>query len=300
MHNLTKKLFAGVIMGTMIFFGAVSGTGAEKPVRRVTIFVHGTLFSKDLSYKTCFLTIDELGAQPFELSRRWGSGMITSRSLKALSQKDPIQFPAEHMRYCSWSGAWDFAVREQVARELYEYIKSLCAGGLCEITLITHSHGGNVALMLAAIAEGESDFCPMIDHLILLACPVQPQTSAYVRSPLFKKVLAIHSSGDSIQIADPQGIYDVKKQNPGIRAHELPRLMHAHVKKGGAIFSGRRFSDTRVTHVSIRCAIPYTTSTRGPAHIEFIWPTVLSALPRIIAEAPNAPQNKYGDRRIVV
>jgi len=56
-----------------------------------------------------------------------------------------------------------------------------------KVTLISHSHGGNVALNLAAIAEKESPLS--IERLILLACPVQQETAALVDAPMFKKFM---------------------------------------------------------------------------------------------------------------
>lgn len=73
-----------------------------------------------------------------------------------------------------------------------------------EITLITHSHGGNVVLNMAALKDNDGDFAV---QAILLACPVQHETKELVADPFFKKVYSFYSTSDILQIIDPQGMY---------------------------------------------------------------------------------------------
>jgi len=69
------------------------------------------------------------------------------------------------------------------------------------INLVTHSHGGNVALYLAPIEE-KSKKKLTIDKLVMFGCPVQRETERFVASPVFKKIYHVYSKGDTIQVAD--------------------------------------------------------------------------------------------------
>ena len=60
--------------------------------------------------------------------------------------------------------------------------------------LITHSHGGNVALYLAPIAEEDPLNAVTIEELILLACPVQVETSPYVNELSLPEFFAAFTS----------------------------------------------------------------------------------------------------------
>ena len=130
---------------------------------------------------------------------------------KELSDNYPEQFPWEHFYVFGWPGKLNHAGRQLAAKDLYHALKELV---LCykkeyciipQITLITHSHGGNVALNMATIEDKD---CPLIiNKLILLACPVQNYTMDLVKSPLFKRIYSIHSHTDMLQILDPQWLH---------------------------------------------------------------------------------------------
>ncbi|MCF7800257.1 hypothetical protein K9L05_01420 [Candidatus Babeliales bacterium] len=69
------------------------------------------------------------------------------------------------------------------------------------ITIIAHSHGGNVALNLAL---AEKEFCKniQIKKLILLGTPVQSETRNFINSDIFVKIYNIYSSADLMQVID--------------------------------------------------------------------------------------------------
>ncbi len=78
------------------------------------------------------------------------------------------------------------------------------------IQLITFSHGGNVALNLAAVKkEKNTDPDFVIEQLILLATPIQRETDFLVCDDLFKKVFLFYSTSDTIQNAD---VFSTKKE----------------------------------------------------------------------------------------
>ncbi|KKQ32805.1 MAG: hypothetical protein US49_C0005G0024 [candidate division TM6 bacterium GW2011_GWF2_37_49] len=69
------------------------------------------------------------------------------------------------------------------------------------ITILAHSHGGNVALnMVNAYNKLKSDL--LIDKLILIGTPVQSETSKFILSPMFKKIYSFYSDSDIVQIID--------------------------------------------------------------------------------------------------
>lgn len=166
---------------------------------------------------------------------------------KTLAQAAPHLFPRESFYIFGWSGKLDFGVREQAAIDLYKDL--IRVQGQYEkehgikpmIRLITHSHGGNIALNLVRVSGKTDDFC--IDELILLACPVQDQTASLIKNKLFKRIFAIYSHLDLCQILDPQGLYknEVKASSwlSGRYFPEQENLEQVTIKMNGrAIFHG--------------------------------------------------------------
>lgn len=165
---------------------------------RATIFVHGTTFpglSRLLLHNPKRRGIF-----------RYSIGPTTGRErlAKVLHDADKDQFPAGSFYKFYWSGHLGFEDRKKAAQVLLSYLKDHKG----PITLIAHSHGCNVVLYLATLAKDIS-----IDRLIFLAPPVQQATKELVHAKIFKKVYSFYSSGDLVQVADPQGIYDETKKN---------------------------------------------------------------------------------------
>lgn len=113
-----------------------------------------------------------------------------------------------------WSGKLSFKSRFKAATKLYFQLEQAIDNYHTifniypKIRVITHSHGGNVALNLARIYESHKGNLTTIDELILLACPVQRETSSYLEHAMFKSVYALYSKIDLVQVLDPQGFYD--------------------------------------------------------------------------------------------
>ncbi|MBS1987093.1 hypothetical protein JST99_04150 [Candidatus Dependentiae bacterium] len=181
-----------------------------------------------------------------------------------LNQGDPVRFPAEHFYTFGWSGDLSFKARQAAGATLYQELVSFVHdfkqvhGVAPRLRLITHSHGGNVALNLAQ-AQEEQRKDLVIDELVLLACPVQEKTCHLVQNSLFKKVYSCYSSLDLLQVLDPQGLY---KSN---------RLKTS-------VFSKRRFPDScdNVVQAKIRF------NKRAMLHVEFLSDQFVRALPHII------------------
>lgn len=197
----------------------------------VTIWVHGTMIPRvpqvvreSHFYRNFGLAPISDYAQNRTATTNAPWSLVTIAN--TLHNSAPSTFPLEDYYIFGWSAKPSFSERENAANHLYadliklrdEYISSY--GQAPFIRVISHSHGGNVVLNIAPLCKNDKDF--YIDEIILLACPVQEKTEAFIKAPCFKKVYAFYSDADIIQIIDPQGLY---KENSNIKS----------------IFSKRRF-----------------------------------------------------------
>lgn len=181
----------------------------------INIFVHGTLFF--------FLKLPF--AAPFFCSP---SGLLPVKQIapkyqvnkisKLLSKRNPKKFALEDFYSFGWSGQLSHNTRNEVAHRLYHHILDL----ICQykrkykkapfIRIITHSHGGNIALQLGEWAKKHKNHKFVINELVLLACPVQEETKNFIKDvKRFKKVYSLYSPADMIQVMDPQGIFHIQK-----------------------------------------------------------------------------------------
>ena len=172
----------------------------------------------------------------------------SAQSAYALIKSDPIKFPLDHFYIYSWSGILDFSERQRAASILYTEIVQLIAnyeklhGFVPKIRILAHSHGGNVALNLATVANNNF----IIDELILLAVPVQAKNKDLANSPLFKRVFSLYSTIDYAQIIDPQGIYHDSGTYAvfsGQRFNPSTNLMQVKTKINGAACQHLQFND---------------------------------------------------------
>ncbi len=69
------------------------------------------------------------------------------------------------------------------------------------VRIVSHSHGGNIALNLAR-AERLHKRNLVVDDLIMYGAPIQVETASYAYDPLFVRVINCYSEGDSIQSND--------------------------------------------------------------------------------------------------
>lgn len=244
----------------------------EKPISHtptITIWVHGT---KRLPHVAPLPIVKKFfdckpGLHP---AHSLDTSFHHRAICETLVKTDPQRFPADHIYLFGWSGKLSFKEREQAAQDLnrdmerliQEYEKKFKTKP--KIRVITHSHGGNVALNLAR----QKTTMPIeIDELILLACPVQVKTKSLIQHAMFKKIYSLYSIVDMIQVADPQGLY----------AHE-------HNNNGSSpLFSQRRFPDqSNLVQHEIRL------SKRPIMHVEFMLGHFLKKLPSILASLEKA------------
>lgn len=118
----------------------------------------------------------------------------------------------DHLYFFGWSGKVSNNERKRTAQELLlPALEQLIQQYKTEhnvtpiINIITHSHGGNVALyLLNALEETQSPIT--INELILLAVPVQSWTRSFAASDKCNQMYSLYSTDDTLQIVDPQGI----------------------------------------------------------------------------------------------
>lgn len=245
--------------------------------RTVTIFVHGTLPPSPVLK---IPVVNNFFFCPLGLTRSadFDAKYHTAQIIALLCETDPHQFDKEHFYTFGWSGFLKFTERKKAAQELYNHLRLLKRRYEAEsinphFKLITHSHGGNVALYLAPLAEADGDAAVTIDELILLACPVQVDTESYVNDAVFRRVYSVHSHHDILQVLDPQGIHIVVES----LKHYGFEFTVKHLKRMGPLFSERHF--IAAPHV-IQLNVRYPN--RELFHVEFLFPAIVKKLPELI------------------
>lgn len=225
----------------------------KKKAPPITIWIHGTFFFEKKYLPSFFYCKDGLN-----LATNLPKSYYHRTIAETISAADPEEFPLETFYLFGWSGKLSRNARKKAAEKLATDLKEITTiykkiyGITPSIKIITHSHGGNVALNLASIPHYAID----IEKLILLGCPVQKESEAYIKSPLFKSAISLFSHLDLLQRLDPQGL-SKKIERP--------------------FFSKRTFTpQTRITQAQIN------TGNRGLLHIEFMLKPFLRMLPSII------------------
>lgn len=179
-----------------------------------------------------------------------------------------LDYPIDNFYFLRWSGKLSVSEREETAQHLYEAIKGLLAEYKEKyetkptITVITHSHGGNVALNLSKVKDRDPDV--KVDNLVLLACPVQRHTREFVHDCMFENVYSFYSTLDFMQVLDPQGL------------HYHPELK-CRKPKGEPLFSGRSFPK----HSKL-CNVKIKINGKGVWHTQFLSQEFISILPQLI------------------
>lgn len=225
---------------------------AKKSDGPITVFVHGTL---PIGANLVIRAFDSpLGLVPATSLHKFIHGKIPHY----FKQHDPCRYPLDSFFVYGWNGALSFAARRKAAHDLYHLLKAFEHR---PITVIGHSHGGNVALNLAEVAKMHNDTTFKIDRLVLLAAPVMAATAHYVNSPVFNKIYSFYSLGDTTQAKDPQRLYVEMRNFPG----PVP------------LFSTRKFgpapkvTERRVLHCK-----------RNIQHLDFILLPFIKVLPSIL------------------
>ncbi len=244
----------------------------------ITIWVHGTraFFSKYFFHNFFYCLPGLNPAKKFE--KKYHLRSIA----ELLHTHAPDLFSFETFYFFGWSGKLNFKARIKAARELYQAIQILIKEyeetyhQKPSIRIITHSHGGNVALNMAKIKDYNNKLC--IDELILLACPIQEQTACYAHDDLFTTIYSFYSRSDSIQVLDPQGFHYWRKK------HKMLKPL--------TFFSGRCFPDhcTKVRQIEIKL------DGKGLMHIDFLFHKFLKCLPDMLHTIKNWHDNDIDEK----
>lgn len=192
----------GLIFGLIAWnynFGLIAGE--QDMLRpRLTVWVHGTTIRAIVPIKIAGFHFESKLMALEELR----SGSYAYQRVLALNQSDSMMFPLNSFYLFRWNGMLNQHERLAAAQKLYqdlsEKIKQLKQQtGLDPIvTIIAHSHGGNIVLNLAALnSKNQSKI--VIHNLILLACPVQDSTADWINHETFEKAYIFYSSADWIQ-----------------------------------------------------------------------------------------------------
>jgi hypothetical protein len=232
----------------------------------ITIWVHGTRFIRRPIFYNFFKSTPSL-----RLAKELANDYYLHNVARILCKSDPDQFCMDTFYLFGWSGKLSTSERELSSQALYHEIKQLVADYKRVyhrqpfIRIITHSHGGTVALHMAKMRGNDLPFT--IDELILLACPVQEDSQCCIDDPLFKQTLSLYSTLDMVQIIAPQIVYNVFRTRHG---HQKSRMVWPP-------FSKRRFNEKpRLTQVKLKI------NGRALFHTEFTNQRFARILPHII------------------
>jgi len=231
----------------------------------ITIWIHGTRFIRRPLYESFFE-----GTPRLKLAQSAPEEYYLRTIASTFSKTDPYRFPFQTFYLFGWSGKLRAAAREDAAIHLYRDLSTLVAAYEKRyhkkpiIRILTHSHGGTVALNLAKVQSSPSFH---IKELVLLACPVQRNTRDYIADPLFERVYALCSSLDMLQLLAPQIISNIYRTKKG----------HIRSKMEWPPFSQRCFpGNPKLTQIKIKM------NGRAIFHHEFNSKPFIKVLPRIL------------------
>lgn len=296
-------LLTALIAGLVIYIQmrhATPTTSMNAPTPKrpiVTVFVHGTFHlpimpKRAIKFIHNFIDtfifaqkgLHKASSLEEHYAHTWTKKFHNYHMAKTISQADSERFPFDSFYIFCWSGQLDPHKRFHDARKLHACLKGLVTeytenyGVEPYIQLITHSHGGNVALNLAQVNDISAKSVT-IDELILLACPVQHETSGFIRHETFKKVYSLHSHWDIIQVIDAQGWIPFKKRikNWFSGKAAAPAENTEECAKNSCFFSERHFErNPKLVQANINYGM------RGMFHVEFISESFMQQLPALL------------------
>lgn len=227
----------------------------------ITVWIHGTRFVRRSFFYGFFK-----GTPCLRLAKELGTDYHLHHVTRALSKASPNEFPLDTFYLFGWSGKLNVQERTTAAQHLHAELNRIVADYEMQynchphIRIITHSHGGNIALNMAEFKKSD-DALQRVNELILLACPVQHNTRKYVEDPLFKKTYSFYSSIDVAQVIAPQFTHKIHSRKGRIRSEihwppvssrrfqAHPKLIQARVKLNGRALFHTEFSAPHFAHL---------------------------------------------------
>lgn len=248
----------------------------------LTIFVHGTLINFLRPFLFNFLYCPH-GLTP---AHQFHQKYYLAHIAPTVAQLDPTLFSLDTFYYFGWSGALSARERKKVAHHLYHAIIKIkkqykaTMGEEPHIRLICHSHGGNVALNVASVADKHKKNLT-IEQLILLATPVQKETAPLVKHERFKQIYSFYSSSDLIQRLDPQGLSNFGRL---ITHHGLGDALD-NINRVGPLFSERLFKPhSRLIQIKTKIF------DKNLSHGDFLRLNFFTYLPKVLVWLETHPQ----------
>lgn len=250
-------------------------TKKEKDV--ITIWVHGTKSARlqDHVFKNFFFSLMDL-----QHISQYKDNHTIKHIAQVLCEKNTERFVYQNFYTFGWSGQLSHKARKDAAIKLHKSILQLkkeyfaAHGVFPKIRLITHSHGGNVALNMAKYNSKVNDKISIYE-LVMLACPVQQKTAKYLSLSLFEKAYSLYSEIDILQVIDPQGLHKHKN------------------KEQKPFFSERRFTpEEKLTQANVKI------NNRNLMHVEFITEKFANLLPDILNELDSWEKQEKLDSNI--
>lgn len=250
----------------------------------VTLFIHGTQPNWLIPYviNICYCPEGITHAASIPSENHYYKNLMS-----VLCDQNPQLFSLEHFYLGGWSGALCIETRRAAAQRYYHELHAISQqyhaqyGVAPKIRIISHSHGGNIALHLA---DYYSDDQPLIiDELILLGCPVQTETEDNITHAMFKKIYSIYSTSDATQTLDPQGMRIISPRiyaffgNP---SQDCAKKIFAEIDR--PFFSLRTFKP----HETL-VQIEVTRNWIGIWHVEFMMSHFIKKLPYILHRAQH-------------
>lgn len=235
------------------------------PDKPITILIHGTRMPPPLMIAVPGLARQITTPSGLHRASKVDFTYLFARLARTYDEVDHEHYPIENSYLFGWSGSLSFKARRKAAERLYGYLRQIRNDVRCKntpITIITVSHGGNVGLNLGAVAQEKGDTALAIDRLVLLCSPIQDATEKYANSSIFKKVYHLYSSGEVIQVADPQGMYDKKEMT----CEPEQFFSHRVIKGAGASV--------------VQAEIKY--KKRTLCHVDFAMPHFSKRLPKVL------------------
>lgn len=181
--------------------------------------------------------IQNLGLQKVDLNNPYfyRGAYIFSLLFKNFLDKYSSDNDSNNIFYTyGWSGLLSYKTRFKESIKLYKSLsleinKLKAQNKNLKIRIIGYSHGGNIALNLAAVHDyyfSQDNF--IIDELINIGTPVQSANSNLIFSSIFKKIYNIFSYGDPYQALDifaPRSWYSHKKFKKYYHCGILPKKL---------------------------------------------------------------------------
>jgi hypothetical protein len=229
------------VHGTIMAFPSASGLiktlkGNPKSPLRKKSFYHKYLNNMRFNGIYKYQPIDGLNLRPVILSAREKVKQVNKESTRKIVSSFNSFYQnnnkSNSVSYYTfgWSGHLNQKRRTNWSKNLYDGLvkeieKLKKHGCKANVTILAHSHGGNVALKLAEI-ENKNKKNLKIKKLILFGTPIQKETSDLVYSDIFDSIYNIYSRGDPVQVIDfvsTKGLFSKRKF--GRKNEKLPKKL---------------------------------------------------------------------------